>query len=161
MAARATAFWLLEVAEPRPQSKSSIISREIVRLHARLYGRGPTKAKTYVHSEYVLCALEDIFTPSEITLIEADKADLVRETRVAFQDAMRGEFVGIVQRATGRRVRAFHSQIDPQSNTATEVFFLATESSDEADAAEGDATVQDRSPRAVEAARLRSRRFRG
>ena len=36
---------------------------------------------------------------------------------------MRGEFVGIVQRATGRRVRAFHSQIDPQSNTAAEVFF--------------------------------------
>lgn len=50
---------------------------------------------------------------------------------------MRGEFVGIVQRATGRRVRAFHSQIDPQSNTAAEVFFLAAESSDEVDAAEG------------------------
>jgi len=74
---------------------------------------------------------------------------------------MRGEFVGIVQRATGRRVRAFHSQIDPQSNTAAEFFFLAAESSDEVDAAEGDAGVQDQSPRAVEAARLRSRRFRG
>ena len=128
----------MEAIEPRPQSNSSIISREIVRLHARLYGRGPTKAKTYVHSEYVLCALEDIFTPSEITLIEAEKSDLVRETRVAFQDAMRDEFVGVVQRATGRRVRAFHSPIDPQSNTAAEVFLLATESSDETDAAEGE-----------------------
>ena len=128
----------MEAIEPRPQSNSSIISREIVRLHARLYGRGPTKAKTYVHSEYVLCALEDIFTPSEVTLIEAEKAELVRETRVAFQDAMRDEFVGVVQRATGRRVRAFHSQIDPQSNTAAEVFLLATESSDETDAAEGE-----------------------
>ena len=126
----------MEAIEPRPQSNSSIISREIVRLHARLYGRGPTKAKTYVHSEYVLCALEDIFTPSEITLIEAEKSDLVRETRVAFQDAMRDEFVGVVQRATGRRVRAFHSQIDPQSNTAAEVFFLSPETSDKADAAE-------------------------
>ena len=112
------------------------ISTGLVRLHSRYYGKGPTKAKTYVHSEYVLCALEDIFTPSETTLIEADKADLVRETRVAFQDAMRGEFVGIVQRATGRRVRAFHSQIDPQSNTAAEVFFFATQGSDEAEAAE-------------------------
>ena len=128
----------MEAIEPRPQSNSSIISREIVRLHARLYGRGPTKAKTFVHSEYVLCTLEDIFTPSEVTLIEAEKADLVRETRVAFQDAMRDEFVGVVQRATGRRVRAFHSQIDPQSNTAAEVFFLATESCDETDAAEAE-----------------------
>jgi hypothetical protein len=56
----------LEATEPRAQSTSSIISREIVRLHARLYGRGPTKAKTYVHAEYVLSALEDIFTPAEV-----------------------------------------------------------------------------------------------
>jgi uncharacterized protein YbcI len=122
---------LLEATEHRPQSISSIISREIVRLHARLYGRGPTKAKTYVHAEYVLCALEDIFTPSESTLIEADKEGLVRETRTAFQDATRDEFVAVVERATGRPVRAFHSQIDPMSNTATEVFLLAAETRDE------------------------------
>ena len=125
----------MEATESRPQSNSSIISREIVRLHARLYGRGPTKAKTYVHNEYVLCALEDIFMPSETTLIEAGKSDLVRETRVAFQDACMDEFVGIVERATGQRVRAFHSQIDPMSNTAAEVFFLTTEG-DEIEAGE-------------------------
>jgi uncharacterized protein YbcI len=115
----------------RPQSNSSIISREIVRLHARLYGRGPTKAKTYVQAEYVLCVLEDIFTPSELTLLEAGKEDLVRETRVAFQEATRDEFVGIVERTTGRRVRGFHSQIDPQSNTAAETFVLAVEAKEE------------------------------
>jgi uncharacterized protein YbcI len=123
----------LEATEPRPQSTSSIISREIVRLHARLYGRGPTKAKTYVHAEYVLSALEDIFTPAEVTLVEAGKEDLVRETRVAFQEATRAEFVGIVERATGRRVRAFHSQIDPQSNTAAEVFLLTIDNTSESD----------------------------
>ena len=117
----------MDATEPRQQSNSSIISRDIVGLHARLYGRGPTKAKTYVHNEYVLCVLEDIFTPAETTLIGADKSDLVRETRVAFQDATRDEFVGIVERATGRRVRAFHCQIDPMSNTAAEVFILTTE----------------------------------
>jgi uncharacterized protein YbcI len=127
----------MEATEHRSQSVSSIISREIVRLHARLYGRGPTKAKTYVHAEYVLSALEDIFTPAEVTLIEADKQDLVRETRIAFQEATRDEFVGIVERATGQRVRAFHSQIDPRSNTAAEVFLLAIESRSEAD--QGDA----------------------
>jgi uncharacterized protein YbcI len=115
----------MEATEHRAQSISSIISREIVRLHARLYGRGPTKAKTYVHAEFVLCALEDIFTPAEMTLVEAGKRELVRDTRIAFQDATRDEIVSIVERATGRSVRAFHSQIDPESNTAAEVFLLA------------------------------------
>ena len=114
----------METTEPRQQSTTSVISREIVRLHARLYGRGPTKAKTWLNAEFVLCALEDIFTPAETTLIGAGQEDLVRQTRNAFQDATRDEFVGIVERATGRRVRAFHSQIDPRSNTATEAFLL-------------------------------------
>ena len=130
----------MEAAEQRQQSTTSVISREIVRLHARLYGRGPTKAKTYVNSEFVLCALEDIFTPAETTLIGAGQEDLVRATRNAFQDATRDEFVGIVERATGRRVRAFHSQIDPRSNTAIEAFLLEDRGrDDEAVNAEPDA----------------------
>jgi uncharacterized protein YbcI len=113
-----------EATEPRPQSSSAVISREIVRLHANLYGRGPTKAKTYVHPEYVLCVLDDVFTSAEVTLIRAGKEELVRTTRVAFQEATRKDFCDIVERATGRRVRAFHSQIDPQSNTVMEGFLL-------------------------------------
>ena len=117
----------MEAAEPRQQSASSVISRDIVRLHARFYGRGPTKAKTYIHRDYVLCALDDIFTPSELTLIEAGKDELVRENRVAFQDVVRSQFVSAVEQAIGRRVGAFHSQIDPGSNTAAEVFLLEPE----------------------------------
>jgi uncharacterized protein YbcI len=110
-------------AEPT-QSRNAQISREIVRLHARLYGRGPTKAKTYVHSEYVLCVLDEIFTPAEKTLIAAGRKELVRETRSAFQEATRDEFIGVVERNLGQRVRAFHSQIDPLSNTGIEIFVL-------------------------------------
>jgi uncharacterized protein YbcI len=114
----------MDAVPPRQQSSSSVISREIVRLHARHYGRGPTKAKTYLNQEYVLCVLEDILTAAETTLIAAGKEDLVRSTRQAFQDAARDGFVEIVERATGRRARAFHSQIDPASNTAVQVFLL-------------------------------------
>jgi uncharacterized protein YbcI len=109
----------------RQQSASSVISREIVRLHAQFYGRGPTQAKTYIHPDFVLCALEDVSTPSELTLIEARKEGLVRENRVAFQDVIRSQFVSTVEQAIGRRVRAFYNQIDPGSNTAAEVFLLA------------------------------------
>ena len=121
----------MEAGEERSQTAGSIISREFVQLHAKLYGRGPTKAKTHVHADYVLCALENVFTPAEATLIDAGQQDLVRRARVAFQDATRNEFVAIVERATGRRVRAFHCQIDAASNTAAEVFLLASEHDDE------------------------------
>ena len=46
---------------------ASQISRDIVRLHANLYGRGPTKAKTYLTDEYAMCILEGAFTQAEKT----------------------------------------------------------------------------------------------
>ena len=33
----------------------SQLSREFVQLHVRLYGRGPTKARSYLHSDYAVC----------------------------------------------------------------------------------------------------------
>ena len=121
----------MEGADPPTQSTGSVISREIVRLHHRLYGRGPTKAKTYIRPEYVLCALEDIFTPAELTLIQAGKDGIVRQTRMAFQEVTREEFIAVVEQVIQRPVRAFHSQIDPRSNTAVEIFLLESERSDD------------------------------
>jgi uncharacterized protein YbcI len=131
----------LEAAESRQQSTTSVISREIVRVHARLYGRGPTRAKTYLHQEFVLCSLEDIFTPAETTLIAAGQEDLVRATRTAFQDATRDEFIAIVERATGRRVRSFSCQVDPRSNTAFEVFLLDEDHREPSAAPESDGAM--------------------
>jgi uncharacterized protein YbcI len=103
---------------------SSQISREIVRLHARLYGRGPTKAKTYIHDDYVLCLLEDVFTPAERTLVGAGKSEQVHATRIAFQDAVRAEFVTLVEEVVGRRVRAFVSQVHIDPEISAELFVL-------------------------------------
>jgi uncharacterized protein YbcI len=53
-----------------PADRASVaaqISREIARLHARLFGRGPTRANTFVYDEFALCVLEDILTPAERT----------------------------------------------------------------------------------------------
>jgi uncharacterized protein YbcI len=105
-------------------NKASQISREIVRLHARLYGRGPTRAKTYIHDEYVLTVLEEIFTPAEKTLIGAGKRDHVQSTRAAFQDAVAGEFIGVVEAAVGGPVRAFVSQVHLDRELAVEFFLL-------------------------------------
>lgn len=103
----------------------SQLSREIVQLHVRLYGRGPTKARSYLHSDYAVCILEEIFTTAERTLIEAGSRDHVRETREKFQDAVEDEFVSIVERITGRPVRVFLSQVDIDANLALEFFIFA------------------------------------
>jgi uncharacterized protein YbcI len=107
-----------------PGAVSAQISREIVRLHARLYGRGPTKAKAYVHDDYVLCLLEEIFTTAERTLVDADRADHVKATRQAFQEAVEADFVEVVEAATGRTVRAFVSSVHIDPEFAIELFLL-------------------------------------
>jgi uncharacterized protein YbcI len=105
----------------------SRLSREIVQLHARLYGRGPTKARSYLHSDYAVCILEEIFTTAERTLIEAGSAEHVRDTRKKFQDAVEQQFVEIVEAVTGRTVRVFLSQVDIDSNLALEFFLFTPE----------------------------------
>jgi uncharacterized protein YbcI len=105
----------------------SQLSREIVQLHVRLYGRGPTKARSYMHADYAFCVLEEIFTTAERTLIEAGSREHVENTRKKFQDAVEGDFVAIVERITGRRVHTFLSQVDIDSNLALEFFLFEQE----------------------------------
>ena len=50
------------------------ISREIVRLQAEYYGKGPTKAKTYIFEDLVVVVLEESFTRAEKTLAERGEA---------------------------------------------------------------------------------------
>jgi uncharacterized protein YbcI len=102
----------------------SQLSREIVRLHARLYGRGPTKARSYLQPDYAVCILEEIFTTAEKTLIEAGSGDHVQETRKRFQEAVSDEFVGVVEEVVGRKVAVFLSQVDVKANLALEFFLF-------------------------------------
>jgi len=116
---------------PDPQESAargaliSQLSREIVQLHARLYGRGPTKARSYLHSDYAVCILEEIFTTAERTLIGAGASEQVSETRKKFQEAVKDEFIEVVERVTGRRVKVFLSQVDIGANLALEFFIFA------------------------------------
>jgi uncharacterized protein YbcI len=100
------------------------ISRGIVSLYARLFGRGPTHAHTHVADEFVLTILEETFTPAERTLVDAGRSKQVEETRRAFQEAVREDFVGVVEQATSRRVVSFMSQVDVSNETAIEFFKL-------------------------------------
>jgi uncharacterized protein YbcI len=106
---------------------ASEISREIVRLNATLYGRGPVKAKTYINDDCVVCVLQSVFTTAERTLIKIGRDDEVRRARAAFHDATQGDLCGIVERATGRKVLGCVSGVHTDLDSSAKVFFLEPE----------------------------------
>ncbi len=101
------------------------ISREMVRLYKELFGRGPTKVRTeFAGPDIVICSLENTFTPAERSLVEMGEHQRLRDTRLYFQSATHDRFTEIIERLTGRKVRAFISGIDPEHDICAEVFYL-------------------------------------
>jgi len=74
----------------------------------------------------VLVILRDTLTAGEHTLVEADRSDLVLETRRAYQ-AMRPEAIAMVEELTGRRVVGFMSDNHIDPDLAAEVFVLESD----------------------------------
>jgi uncharacterized protein YbcI len=103
---------------------AAAVSNAIAGLHRTHYGRGPTRARTVMGSDYVICFLEDVYTPVERTLIEAGRFDTVRNTRNAFQDTMREAFSAAVEQAVGRKVVGFLSQVHVNPDLSIETFIL-------------------------------------
>jgi uncharacterized protein YbcI len=79
------------------------ISNAVVGIFSEYYGRGPTKAKSYVVDNYVLCVLDDILTTVERTLVEKGEEDLVRKVRLTFQEAVADRFTQAVSEIMGAR----------------------------------------------------------
>lgn len=103
---------------------SAAISNAIVGIHRQYFGRGASRARTVMGADYVICFLEDIYTPVERTLIEAGRFPAVQETRSAFQDTMRDRFVAEVEQIVGRKVIGFLSQVHVDPDLAVETFIL-------------------------------------
>src|SRR5256885_2465425 len=106
----------------------SAISNRMVQLHKRYYGKGPTKARSYLVGDLVVCLMRGGFTRAEETLIESGRADLVHEQRQGFQAALRHEFTGAISEITGRQVIAFMSNTHADPPLIVELFVLEPES---------------------------------
>src|SRR5215211_1449386 len=86
------------------------ISNAIVRLQAEYYGKGPTRAKTYIVEDLVVVVLEESFTRAEKTLAERGEREAIEHIRRRFQQQMADDFTSVVEQATGRKVRVFLSE---------------------------------------------------
>ena len=109
------------------------ISTGLVQLHSNFYGKGPTKAKTHMVNDTVVCILRGGFTTVERTLLDTGEAEAVYQMRRSFQQAMEDEFRRIVEDATGRRVIAYMSSIHVDPDMAVELFMLEPAETDEAE----------------------------
>ena len=106
------------------KSASTTISNGIGSLHREHYGRGADRIRTLIQKDVVLTTLEDCFTPVEHKMVAEGEFQKVRETRTMFQDWMGPSFIEIVEQATGRKVRAFFSQVTHDPDIAAELFLL-------------------------------------
>ena len=115
------------MTEHLERSPAVAIANAIVQIHKEGYGKGATRARTRIAEDMIVVELEDVLTRVEQTLVAAGREDQIRETRQIFQHAHRDVFVGAVEDITGRKVRAFLSQIHFSPDIAVEVFFLEPE----------------------------------
>src|SRR5215210_1599825 len=95
-----------------PGSLTSAISNLVVRLVAEYSGRGPTKAKTSIRDNVVICITTENMTKGERRLVDEGEAESVKTIRRKFQTTMKDDLVGGVEMLTGRTVVSFLSDHD-------------------------------------------------
>ena len=116
--------WTEYVQSDRQPGLRADISNAMVGLKKEFYGKGPTKAKTYINDNYILCVLQGGLTRNEVTLLAAGQEALVRQYRLRFQEAVADAVTEAVERLTGRKVIGYHSQIVFNPEYAFEIFVL-------------------------------------
>ncbi len=103
---------------------ASAIANAVVRALSEYTGRGPTKARAYLHPDVITVVLGDTLTKGERSLVANGQADLVMQTRKQYQNAMGPDLVKAIEELTGRRVAAFLSDNHIDPDMAVETFVL-------------------------------------
>lgn len=100
------------------------VASTMVGLMKQFYGKGPTKAKTYIADEYLFIVMDGGLTRNEETLLAAGEEPLVRQVRLRFQEAVRETVCSTIEELVGRRVVTYHSQIVFDPPRTFEIFVL-------------------------------------
>lgn len=116
----------METGQEEHSGHLAAISREIVVLLKDLTGRGPTKAKTYIHDDCVVLLLREGHTRSEETMFQAGGSRGVAQARVDISETIRGPLIEVIERHTGRKVVGFMSSSQQEPDLLSFVFVLDT-----------------------------------
>jgi uncharacterized protein YbcI len=107
---------------PEGTSLLSTISREMVKAMKTYYGRGPTKAKSYLVDDLLFIVMRGGSTEAEKTMLEAGEQDAVREFRQRFENVMAARLVGTIEQLTERKVVNYQSQVLFDPDVTVEIF---------------------------------------
>jgi uncharacterized protein YbcI len=107
--------------------RAAAISNAMVQLLHAYTGRGPTRARTTISDDLIVCLLADTLTKSERRLVDGGEERLVLEARSTFQRLMREEAIGAIESLSGRTVSAFMSNNHIDPDLAVETFVLVPE----------------------------------
>ena len=113
--------------------RAAAISNAIVKLMREYTGRGPTRARTTIGDDLIVCVLADTLTKSERKLVENGEHMSVLDQRSLFQRLMREEAVTMVESISGRSVSAFMSNNHIDPDLAVETFVLEPRAVDDAE----------------------------
>ena len=91
---------------------------------AEYYGQPPGQVRVYEAGDVLVVLIEETFTRAEQVLIGRGEAAEVQVIRRRFQLAVADQFKAVVQRGTGRCVRAFLSDTHLEERLAVETFVL-------------------------------------
>ncbi len=130
----------------REQSLLARISTEMVRAKKQYFGKGPTRAKSYMLDDFLIVAMRGGLTPAERTMLDGDREDSVREFRQQFQNEMAPVLPKIVEELTGRRVLNYQSQILFDPDIVFEIFVFDEPAEREEIQATAEAQLADEGP---------------
>jgi uncharacterized protein YbcI len=101
------------------------ISDAMVAVVREAIGRGPKRARTFIHEDVILCLLEETMTPLERTLQEQDQDGALRDVRELLHAAMAPQASQHVEALTGRTVTATLADHNGSPDAGVLVFLLA------------------------------------
>jgi uncharacterized protein YbcI len=102
----------------------STISREMVKAMKSFYGRGPTKAKSYLIDDLLFVVMRGGMTEAEQTLLDAGEGDAVRGFRQHFENVMAERLIGTIEQLTERKVVTYQNQVLFDPHTIIEIFLF-------------------------------------
>ena len=106
------------------ETLASDISREIVGLHKRYFGRGPVHIRTHVLGDCVLVLMSGTHAPSERALAALGRPDLPAQTRSAIHNGLRAAYVNVIEQRIGRRVIGFMPDSQADADLECQVYAL-------------------------------------
>jgi uncharacterized protein YbcI len=96
----------------------------MVKAMKSFYGRGPTKAKSYLIDDLLFVVMRGGMTEAEQTLLDAGEGDAVRGFRQHFENVMAKRLIGTVEQLTKRKVVTYQSQVLFDPHTIIEIYLF-------------------------------------